>query len=82
MKRIPDGQKKLTVNFKIDPDLFRRLQEFCDRRMASRDRQGTEHQPPICLSSAGLIKFKNDGAKTKGCDYQRVSERSTIGAKH
>jgi predicted transcriptional regulator len=45
MKRIPDDQKKLTVNFKIDPDLFRRLQEFCDRRMASRSaaiRRGIE----------------------------------------
>ena len=45
MKKIPDDQKKLTVNFKIDPDLFRRLQDFCQRRMASRSmviRRGIE----------------------------------------
>jgi predicted transcriptional regulator len=45
MRKIPDDQKKLTVNFKIDPELFRRLQEFCERRMASRSmviRRGIE----------------------------------------
>ena len=29
MKKISEDQKKLMVIFKIDPDLFRRLQKFC-----------------------------------------------------
>jgi len=45
MKKIADDQKKLVVNFTIDPELLQRLREFCAERMSSRSvviRRGIE----------------------------------------
>jgi metal-responsive CopG/Arc/MetJ family transcriptional regulator len=45
MKKIPDGQKKVVLNFTIDPQLLQRLREFCAKRMSSRSvviRRGIE----------------------------------------
>ena len=38
MNKLPDDQKKVTINMKIDPDLLRRLESFSERHLASRSR--------------------------------------------
>jgi hypothetical protein len=36
LTKLSDDQRKVTINMKIDPNLLRGLQEFCQRTMASR----------------------------------------------